>query len=124
MPAAGLKDLLLFFVGRRKMFEVEGDSMLPALQPKQRIVAKPIRQVGPSPSPGSVVVFHHPADDNLVVIKRVWRANGHMLDLRGDNSEASTDSRHFGEVPLERLIGEVTAVIPLIGPAPTRNSIN
>jgi len=115
LPAAGLKDLLLFFLGRRRLFQVEGDSMIPALQPKQRLLVKLRPRDGQSPSPGTVVVCHHPSDINLVITKRVWQSKDGWLELRGDNPAASTDSRQFGKVSLERVIGEVTAVIPPTG---------
>ena len=115
LPAAGLKDLLLFFLGRRRLFQVEGDSMLPALQPKQRLLVKLRSHGGLSPSPGTVVVCHHPSDLNLVITKRVWQSNDGWLELRGDNPAASSDSRQFGQVSLEQVIGEVTAVIPPTG---------
>ena len=115
LPAAGLKDLLLFFLGRRRLFQVEGDSMLPVLQPKQRLLVKLRPHDGRSPSPGTVVVCHHPSNINLVITKRVWQSNDGWLELRGDNPAASTDSRQFGQVSLEQVIGEVTAVIPPTG---------
>ena len=115
LPAAGLKDLLLFFLGRRRLFQVEGDSMLPSLQPKQRLLVKLRPHDGRSPSPGTVVVCHHPSNINLVITKRVWQSNDGWLELRGDNPAASTDSRQFGQVSLEQVIGEVTAVIPPTG---------
>ena len=112
LPAAGLTDLLLFFMGRRKLFQVEGESMLPSLQPRQRLLVKPLPQKTTAPLNGSVVVCRHPADGNLILTKRVWRSQGQWLELRGDNPAASTDSRHFGQVPLDTVIGVVTAVIP------------
>ena len=102
-------------MGRRKLFQVEGDSMLPSLQPRQRLLVKPLALQAESPSDGSVVVCRHPGDANLVITKRVWRSQGQLLELRGDNPEASTDSRHFGQVPLKCVIGVVTAVIPSTG---------
>ena len=89
--------------------------MLPALQPKQRLLVKLRPHDGRSPSPGMVVVCHHPSDLNLVITKRVWQSNDGWLELRGDNSTASTDSRQFGQVALEQVIGEVTAVIASTG---------
>ena len=89
--------------------------MLPSLQPRQRLLVKPLALQAESPSDGSVVVCRHPGDANLVITKRVWQSQGQWLELRGDNPEASTDSRHFGQVPLECVIGVVTAVIPSTG---------
>ena len=89
--------------------------MLPSLQPKQRLLVKLRLQGDQSLTPGTIVVCRHPSDINLVITKRVWQSNGDWLELRGDNTEASTDSRHFGKVPLNRVIGEVTAVIASTG---------
>ena len=102
-------------MGRRKLFQVEGDSMLPSLQPRQRLIVKPLAQEASAPENGSVVVCRHPNDAALVITKRVWRSQGQLLYLRGDNPVASTDSRHFGLVPMECVIGVVTAVIPTTG---------
>ncbi len=95
--------------------------MLPALQPKQRLLVKRLPTSGKPPSPGSVVVCHHPSDHDLVITKRVWKSTGSWLELRGDNQGSSTDSRHFGQVPLERVIGVVTAVIPALGNPSDKN---
>ena len=40
-------------------------------------------------------------------MKRVAGVSGGVLDLRGDNSSASTDSRTFGLVPVRSLRGRV-----------------
>ena len=89
--------------------------MLPSLQPRQRLIVKPLAQEASAPKNGSVVVCRHPNDAALVITKRVWRSQGQLLDLRGDNPAASTDSRNFGQVPMECVIGVVTAVIPTTG---------
>jgi phage repressor protein C with HTH and peptisase S24 domain len=48
---------------------------------------------------GDVVIVRDPRNAGLWLVKRcVARKNG-LLDLRGDNPEASTDSRDFGLVP-------------------------
>ena len=95
--------------------------MLPGLQPKQRLIVKVLAKGAQSPPAGTVVVCRHPGNANLVLTKRVWRSQGQLLELRGDNPEASTDSRHFGQVPLELVIGEVTAVIPATELTTARN---
>ena len=104
-------DLLLFFLGRRRLFEVQGPSMLPALKPGQRLLVKPHRLNQPLPQTGSIVVCRHPSKPGLVITKRLSGRTDQQLDLRGDNPEASTDSRHFGPVPVESLIGEATAIV-------------
>ena len=89
--------------------------MLPSLQPRQRLIVKTLAPEASAPENGSVVVCRHPNDAALVITKRVWRSQGQLLYLRGDNPVASTDSRHSGRVPLKCVIGVVTAVIPSTG---------
>ena len=48
--------------------------------------------------PGDVVVLRDPRDSSLWIVKRCVAKNGSQLDLRGDNTAASTDSREFGLV--------------------------
>ena len=49
--------------------------------------------------PGDVVVVRDPRDAERWLLKRCIGRSGRMLDLRGDNAGASTDSRAFGLVP-------------------------
>lgn len=49
--------------------------------------------------PGDVVVVRDPRDAERWLLKRCTGRSGTMLDLRGDNAGASTDSRAFGLVP-------------------------
>ena len=85
--------------------------MLPALKPGQRLLVKPHRQGQALPQTGSVVVCRHPSKPDVVITKRLSKRTDQQLDLRGDNPEASTDSRHFGPVPVDSLIGEVMALV-------------
>ena len=103
-------DLLLFFLGRRRLFEVQGPSMLPALQPGQRLLVKPYRLNQPLPQNGSIVVCRHPNKPGLVITKRLSGRTDQQLDLRGDNPEESTDSRQYGSVAVDYLLGEATAI--------------
>jgi type IV secretory pathway protease TraF len=48
--------------------------------------------------PGDVVVLRDPRDSSLWIVKRCVAKNGSQLDLRGDNTAASSDSREFGLV--------------------------
>jgi len=47
---------------------------------------------------GDVVVVRDPRDPTRWLLKRCVAVHGRRLDLRGDNPDASTDSRHFGLV--------------------------
>ena len=88
-------------IGVRRL-TVQGDSMRPAFEPGDRLVA-----IRPWPlRPGQVVALRDPRDGRLLV-KRIAAVDGDLVDVQGDNSSASTDSRHFGPVSRRRLIGRV-----------------
>jgi signal peptidase I len=93
------------------------DSMRPAIEPGDWLLVDPT--VATWPRPGSVVVFREP-DSDFLAIKRVAARSGHvqLLDgllhlaptdawLLGDAAERSIDSRQYGPVPLDRLVGRV-----------------
>lgn len=48
---------------------------------------------------GDVVLVRDPRGEDRWLLKRCVGVHGHELDLRGDNPDASTDSRDFGLVP-------------------------
>jgi len=67
-----------------------------------------INQTQP-PQIGDLVVAQHPRDKNLQLIKRVSSISEEgRFFLIGDNLEESTDSRNFGSVGLEKIVGRVT----------------
>ena len=75
---------------------VEGNSMAPTYQPGERLTAlRRWRRV----RPGDVVVVRDPSIPTGWMLKRCVAREGSLLDLRGDNAGASTDSRDFGLVP-------------------------
>jgi signal peptidase I len=86
--------------------EVHGDSMRPAYRPGDRLLV--VRRIpGRSAPPGAVVAVRDPRVPGRVLIKRVeaWTASG--VWVRGDNEAHSTDSRHFGALPHDRVLGTV-----------------
>ena len=87
---------------RVRRVAVGGDSMRPALEPGDRLLV-----LGPWPvRPGHVVAVPDPRlPDRRILIKRVQSVTAGQADLRGDNPDASTDSRTFGTVPTGSVIG-------------------
>jgi nickel-type superoxide dismutase maturation protease len=84
--------------------EVEGESMMPALNPGDWLVAIRAREI----RPGWLVVVEHPERPGYEMVKRVTAIPGERVGDRtlrpdeywvvGDNAEGSTDSRAFGPI--------------------------
>ena len=94
--------------------EVAGGSMAPSLLPGDRllVVGWPVtvgllRQLPPWPEPGQVVAVRDPRLPARVLVKRVASVNRRsgVVDVLGDASDASTDSRSFGPVLRSAIVG-------------------
>ena len=59
---------------------------------------------------GQVVIFRHPIQ-NRIQIKRIKQIKENCVEVIGDNSQYSTDSRSFGFIQNEKIIGIVTSKI-------------
>ena len=83
--------------------------MLPLLNPGDEVLINPKVYKKILPSPGDIVIARHPHRPDVRLVKRVASvtANG-LCILIGDNPQESTDSRDFGPVPAEKLLGQVT----------------
>jgi nickel-type superoxide dismutase maturation protease len=82
---------------------VEGLSMVPVLGPGDRILVLRTHSL----SIGDIAVLKDPDAPERTVVKRVTGVEWNSLRVEGDNLAASHDSRHFGAVPLEDVIGRV-----------------
>jgi nickel-type superoxide dismutase maturation protease len=62
------------------------------------------------PRPGDIIVAQHPYRSDLRIIKRVASMldNGYCV-LEGQNPFESTDSRAFGPLPPDKILGRVTS---------------
>ncbi|HUD05942.1 MAG TPA: S26 family signal peptidase [Candidatus Saccharimonadales bacterium] len=90
------KKLKLIFFRR-----VIGKSMLPTLKPGQIIIVSGIYgNLGSD----SVVVFNH---DNMEKIKRIKDVRRQKMFVVGDNHKLSVDSRSFGWLSKEKVIGKI-----------------
>lgn len=78
-------------------FKVYGNSMLPTLQEGQEVLTFNWVKVK--------------VEDIVVVksgiIKRIQKIIDNKIYLVGDNKDQSTDSRHFGPIDLDQVIGKV-----------------
>jgi len=108
IPEISLREFLLWMVGKRQRFRVTGNSMLPVLQPGEEVLMIPYNAAN-CPQVGDIVVAVHPTQPNLPLIKRVTAVlEDGCCFLQGDNPEESTDSRTFGWVDPETIMGRVT----------------
>jgi signal peptidase I len=74
---------------------VDGVSMIPTYSPGEYVWA---RRRWRSLRPEMVVIVALPGDTAREIMKRVESVAGETAWLRGDNGDASTDSRSFGAV--------------------------
>lgn len=110
---SSLLDLLLWLLGLRSRFRVTGNSMLPLLQPGEEILIHPRAYRHQCPLPGDLVVVSHPSRPELRLVKRVVQVkeDGDCF-LMGENTSESTDSRSFGWVSSDHLLGKVISRFP------------
>jgi len=106
-------ELLLWLLRLRKRFRVTGASMLPLLEPGQEVLIDQRAYRQRPPQPGDIVVAQHPYQPGLKIIKRVTAVSidGRYF-LQGDNPHESSDSRSFGAVSPQLILGQVTSRFP------------
>ena len=105
-------DVTLWLLRRRRRFRVTGDSMQPLLRPGEEVLMHPRAYAIAQPQPGDIVVAQHPHRPDLRVIKWVVVVDPHGCFLQGVNLAASTDSRSFGLVPFDAILGQVVCRFP------------
>lgn len=107
LPEASFYEIALVFLGSRHKYVCEGKSMNPTLKDGEVVlVDREFEKI----EVGDIVVAKHPFEKNGEVVKRVAQINehGHYF-LLGDNPDDSQDSRNYGAVTREYLIGKVVA---------------
>ncbi len=99
---------------------VSGISMLPTLQDKQIIFVNKTAYWKNAPQNGDIVIVREPID-NVQVVKRIVGTPGAAITIEdktfilkedeyyieGDNRDNSIDSRAYGPIRSERIIGKV-----------------
>ena len=82
--------------------------MQPTLEPGDYVLVNRWAYRTRVPSPGDLVVVEDPEVPTRFLIKRVSETFGaREVRLTGDNEAVSRDSRTFGSVALERIVGKV-----------------
>jgi nickel-type superoxide dismutase maturation protease len=83
--------------------EIEGDSMLPALRAGDRVLVLRTGRLGA----GQIAAVRDPRRPSRVVVKRVAGPAPGGWRVLGDNPARSTDSRVFGAVSRDLVVGRV-----------------
>lgn len=85
---------------------VKGKSMEPLLREGDSAFVFKWAYWRDTPHKGDIVVLKDPRDSCLLV-KRVEGCVGDMILVRGENEEYSTDSRVFGPIRKEDIVGKI-----------------
>jgi nickel-type superoxide dismutase maturation protease len=80
---------------------IAGDSMVPTTGPGDWWLVRE----GTAIRAGDLVAFWHPQRVDLLVVKRAAEQRADGWWVLGDNAERSDDSRVFGAVPRELIVG-------------------
>ncbi len=89
-------------------FKIEDRSMEPAFKSGDYVIINKLAYAFSTPSKGDVIVFNHPKEKNRFLIKRISLVTkSDELYVVGDNKNFSQDSRHFGSIKKDLIIGKV-----------------
>ncbi|VEP16419.1 Nickel-type superoxide dismutase maturation protease [Hyella patelloides LEGE 07179] len=111
LPNTSYREFFLWIIRKRKRFQVTGISMQPLLQPGEEILINPDAYKKTLPQINDLVVVTHPDKKGLEIVKRISSiAEDGTFFLLGDNLAHSTDSRSFGTIHREDIIGKVTSI--------------
>ncbi len=108
VPDATVKEIILWLLRKRKRMRVNGASMQPLLQPGEEILIDINAYQKSVPEIGEIIVALHPYHANFPIVKRIVLIKNGDFFLQGDNTVKSTDSRSYGAIKLDRIIGKVT----------------
>jgi nickel-type superoxide dismutase maturation protease len=86
-----------------RIFRVADHSMEPSLNQGDYIFVNGVSQ---NVRVNDVVVIRHP-NKNIYIVKRVKKIQGDRFYLLGDNTKSSEDSRKFGALRRDGLVGKL-----------------
>jgi len=91
-----------------RRFRIEDESMRPTLEPGDYVLVNRWAYRVRPPRRGDLVVVRDPELSDRFLVKRVSETQAStQIRLEGDNAAVSRDSRAFGAVPLDRIVGKV-----------------
>lgn len=109
LPTPSWREWILWLLRQRMRLQVTGESMLPTVKPGDIVLIDTKAYLQAIPQIGDIVLARHPYKD-LSIIKRITDITlEERLVLSSDNPQAGSDSRQFGTISKQRLIGKVTS---------------
>ncbi|MDE0196844.1 MAG: S26 family signal peptidase [Caldilineaceae bacterium] len=118
VPRSGWREMALWLIRRRRLIRVSGDSMTPTLMSGAVVMLDPQAFRRQMPQEHEIVVARHPRQTELQIVKRVAAViespieSGSpeiLLILASENAAAGSDSRTFGPVGLDLVLGKVVS---------------
>lgn len=86
--------------------QIFGNSMLPSYKAGDMVLVNKLAYFLNNPKKGDIVVLADPRDKRFL-LKRVAKIANKKYFVLGDNEKKSTDSRLFGWIKKEQIIGKV-----------------
>ena len=102
--------LFTLIIGYRQHLRVVGTSMERTLKEGDLVTYKKLNPKNIDLEIGDIVIASHPKTKNKLIIKRIHRIYQNKFDIRGDNIFSSSDSRDFGLIELDLIIGKVDKI--------------
>ncbi|MEE9236694.1 MAG: nickel-type superoxide dismutase maturation protease [Thermoplasmata archaeon] len=87
-------------------FKVKDRSMEPGIREGQYVIVNRLAYWLKKPRRGDIVVIRHPRD-NRFLIKRIAEVERGGYVVLGDNEKYSVDSREFGPISKDLMVGKV-----------------
>ena len=114
LPRSGWREMAQWLIRRRRLLRVIGDSMTPTLPAGAVVMVDPHAYRMRNPREDEIVVARHPRQAEMRIVKRVAAVyesdeGKERVVLASDNAAAGADSRAFGPVAAELVLGRVTS---------------
>ncbi len=87
-------------------FRIEGNSMYPLFSSGQDVLVNKLSYIFRKPKIGDVIVLRHKKDKRYI-IKRIVKIHKDQYFVEGENKKESTDSRQFGWISKDNIVGKV-----------------
>ncbi len=90
-----------------KLLKVKGDSMYPTISEGSIVFVSFIKYLFTNPKVGDIIVVKTNKFNNIPILKRVSDIKNNEYYILGDNLNDSLDSRKFGYIRKQDIVGKV-----------------